>query len=479
VHVTRDGGATWRDITPRGMPRYATVNKIELSRHQGGRAYVTVQRYRLDDMRPYVYRTDDHGATWALLTDGANGIPANYPVRVVREDPAREGLLYAGTEFGMFASFDGGRRWQPLQLNLPIVPVVDLALWNDDLIVSTQGRSLYVLDDLTPLHQIAAATPAARGARARLFAPRDAYRTMPGSAAGSREEYAPDPSPAGALLHYHVAAAPDSARPARLEVLDAAGRVVRAWTSDTAQARLWRTPALPDSAGMHRVTWDLTYPGPTPVRGAVLWGYADGVRAPPGAYRVRLTAGGVTDTRDLRVRPDPRLAGVSDADYAAQFRAAMAVRDTMNGIAAAIETIRAARDQSAAVAERAKGSPRAAELRAAADSLSKRLGAVEQSLTQTRSQSGQDPIRFAGRLDNQYAELYGNLTGVSGYIAGGPEGRPTAGALERMRDLDREWAPLAARLRAILAREVPAFNALVGRAGVTPILLPAVTPPPP
>jgi hypothetical protein len=451
------------------MPRFGTVNKIDLSRHRPGRAYVAVHRYRMDDVRPYVFRTDDYGATWTQVADGANGIPANYPVRVVREDPAREGLLYAGTEFGLFASFDGGRRWQPLQLNLPITPVVDLALWNDDLIVSTQGRSIYILDDLTPLQQLAAGTPTTR---VHVYTPRDAYRITAASGAAGREEYAPDPYPAGALLHYYLGAAADSARPVLLEVLDASGAVVRTWTSDTAKAREARTPAIPAAAGMHRVVWDVTYPGPTPVKGVVLWGYSEGVKAPPGTYRVRLTANGATQTREFRVRPDPRLTGVTEADYVAQFRAASAVRDTMNAIAQAIETVRAARDQSARVAELAARTDRAAEIRAAADSLARRLGAVETELTQTRSQSGQDPIRFAGRLDNQYAELYGNLTGVHGYISGGPEGRPTAGALERLRDLDRLWTPVATRLREILERDVPAFNALVTGAGVTPILLP-------
>jgi hypothetical protein len=476
VHVTRDGGATWRDITPRGMPRYATVNKIELSRHQGGRAYVTVQRYRLDDMRPYVYRTDDHGATWALLTDGANGIPANYPVRVVREDPEREGLLYAGTEFGMFASFDGGRRWQPLQLNLPVTPVSDLAVQGSDLVVATQGRSIHILDDVTPLREIAAArATSAAMARAHLFAPRAAHRVTIGSGSAGTETWAPDSVPAGALVHYRLAAAPDSgAPPVTLAVLDGEGRVVREWSSDTARARVLHTPALVAKAGMHRVSWDLAYTPPTAAKGVTIWGYTGGVKAPPGTYQVRLAALGETRTQPLRVLPDPRLPELTDADYRAQFVAAMAVRDTLSAIAEGVETIRAIREQAARVVELAvrADSAGAVAVRQAADSLTRKLTAVEGELTQARSQSGQDPIRFAGRLDNQYVELYGNLTGTDGYINGGPEGRPTAGALERVRDLDREWAPLAARLRAIVEQDVPAFSAAAQRAGVAPIVLP-------
>jgi photosystem II stability/assembly factor-like uncharacterized protein len=469
VHVTRDGGASWRDVTPRGLPRFGTVNKIDLSRHRPGRAHVTVHRYRLDDFKPYVFRTDDYGATWTLLTSGTNGIPANYPVRVVREDPDREGLLYAGTEFGMFVSFDAGRRWQPLQLDLPMVPVVDLALWNDDLIVSTQGRSLYVLDDVTPLQQLAAGVPTTR---AHLFTPRDAYRVTVGGASAGREAFQPDSFPGGASLFYHLAAAPDSGEAVTVEVLDTAGRVVRTWSSDTAKARELRTPAAPAKRGMSRVVWDLTYPGPAPVKDAVVWGYTGGVKAPPGTYRVRLTANGVTGTRSFRVLADPRIPEVTQADYEAQFRAAIAVRDTMSAVSGAIGTIRAVREQAARSVELAGRLGRAAEVKPAADSLTKKLGDIEAELIQTRSQSGQDPIRFPGKLDNQLAELYGNLTGTDGYIAGGPEGRPTAGALERLRDLDQQWAPLSARLREILERDVPAFNARAAGAGVTPIVLP-------
>ena len=173
VHITRDGGANWADITPPGMPKFATVNRIDLSRHVPGRAYVAAHRYRLDDYSPYAWRTDDYGRTWTRIADGTNGIPVDVPVRVVREDLTRPGLLYAGTEFGIFVSTDNGGRWQPFQRNLPIVPISDLQLYNDDLIVGTQGRSLWILDDLTPLQQLADAMPA--GAM-HLFRPRDAVR---------------------------------------------------------------------------------------------------------------------------------------------------------------------------------------------------------------------------------------------------------------------------------------------------------------
>jgi photosystem II stability/assembly factor-like uncharacterized protein len=260
VHLTRDGGASWQDVTPRGMPELGTVDMIELSPHREGRAYVAVHRYRLNDYRPYIFRTDDFGRSWTLLTDGSNGIPARHFVRVVREDPAREGLLYAGTEFGVYASFDGGRRWQSLQLNLPVTPVVDMHVHQNDLVLATQGRSFWILDDLTPLHQVG---PEVARARAHLYAPRPAHRVATGGGQGHHDT--PENLPAGAMIHYYLAEAPSA--PVTLEVLDSRGQIVRSFSSDTAEARRIRSPALPSARGMNRARWDLLYPARSRCRG--------------------------------------------------------------------------------------------------------------------------------------------------------------------------------------------------------------------
>jgi photosystem II stability/assembly factor-like uncharacterized protein len=468
VHVTRDGGASWQDVTPAGFPALATVENIDLSAHRPGRAYLAAQRFRLDDFRPYIYRTDDYGRSWTLLTDGANGMPAASPVRAVREDPAREGLLYAGTEYGVYASFDDGKRWQPLQLNLPIVPVADLRVHRNDLIVATQGRSLYILDDLTPLHQLA---DVPRGSAAHLFAPRDAYRVQIGGGGAGGIESAPDQLPSGALIHAWFAAAPDSG--VRLEVLDARGQVVRSFTTDTARARELGQPAVRTVAGAQRLTWDLTYPGPRLLKGQTIWGYTGGVKAPPGTYQLRLVAGTTTQTRTLRVLADPRLPTVTAADYDLQFRAAVAVRDSMNVVNEAIATIRAVREQAMRAVEQAGRINRASEVKPSADALAGKLGGVEGALNQTKSESGQDPIRYPGQLDNELTELYTNLTGDDSYIYGGPEGRPTRGATERTNDVMQRWAPLSTQLRTILEADVPAFNELLRRLGLGAIVLPA------
>jgi photosystem II stability/assembly factor-like uncharacterized protein len=465
VHVTRDGGQSWQDVTPRGLPPLSTVDVIELSPHAEGRAYLGAHRYRLDDMRPFIFRTDDYGRTWTLLTDGRNGIPVDHPVRAVREDPVREGLVYAGTEFGLFASWDGGRRWQPLQMNLPITPVVDLRVQGSDLAISTQGRSFWVLDDVTPLRQL---SPEVTRSRVHLYAPRPTHRVSTGGQDVGPET--PDPRPEGAMIHFYLAEEP--ADSIKLEILDARGQVVRTFTSDTAAARKQREPAVKAKRGTNRFVWDLTYAAPRAAEGQVIWGFTGGPKAPPGEYQVRLTASGETRTQPLQVLGDPRLTQVTQADYQEQFRLAMAVRDTLAGINEAVEDIRSIKEQATRAVERAEKIGRADQIRPLADSLKARLTEIEQALTQTRSQSGQDPIRFAGRLDNQFAELYGNIAGPNGYISGGPEGLPTRGARERLEDLNREWAAIRARLQQVVGSEVTAFNTAVTQAGVTPVVVP-------
>lgn len=464
LHITRDGGRSWQEITPPGMPALGTVENIDLSAHQDGRAWVAVQKFRLDDPRPYIFRTDDYGRSWRQVTAG---LPAASPVRAVREDPVKDGLAYAGTEHGLFVTFDGGTSWQSLQLNLPVTPVADLRVHRNDLVVATQGRSLWILDDLTPLHQ---AATVARTAAAHLYKPRDAYRVQVGGGGAGGVEHAPDPLPNGALIHGFLRQA--ATAEVTLEVVDGRGRVVRAFTSDTAKARQRQLPPLPTKAGMFRVTWDLTYAGPTPVKGQVVWGYSGGVKAPPGEYTVRLTANGVTMAHAFRLLADPRLTTLTQADYEEQFRLGSAIRDSINVVQQALETIRAVREQAQRAVEQAARISQEGVVRPAVDSLTGKLGGVELEFSQVKSQSGQDPIRFAGKLDNQLMELYGFVTGSDGYIAGGPKGRPAPAAAARLNDLGKELAPVSGRLRTILERDVAALNELLKRLGLGGIVLP-------
>ncbi len=332
VHVSRDDGKTWTNVTPAGLPPGGRVQNIEPSPHRAGSAYLAIYRYLLGDFAPYIYRTDDFGKSWTRLTDGRNGIAADEPTRVVREDPDRAGLLYAGTEFGMYVSFDNGGAWQKFQLNLPATPITDIQVAHQDLILSTQGRGFWILDDVTPLHQVGAGgmPPSI------LFKPRDAVRTAGRGGRGGLVQF---PMP-GALLTYSLAASSE----VTLEILDAAGKTVRKFTSSGGAAerpaeadaggdddegpRVRSGPTrLDNNPGLHRFTWDLRYPG--------AWTSAtrpegpNGPLAVPGKYSVRFSAGGASTTVPLTIVEDPRVAaeGVSAADLQAQFEHNMRVRD--------------------------------------------------------------------------------------------------------------------------------------------------------
>jgi photosystem II stability/assembly factor-like uncharacterized protein len=348
VHVTRDDGKTWKKVTPPDLPPGGRVQNIEVSPHRRGSAYIAVVRYLLNDWLPYIYRTDDYGLTWTRLADGRNGIPADSPTRVVREDPDREGLLYAGTEFGMFISFDNGGEWQSFQLNLPVTPVTDIRVHRKDLVLSTMGRSFWILDDVTPLHQI---DEMKATGRAHLFTPREAY-LIRNQAMGGRPDQLQYPAP-GALIDYYLPTTP--AGPVTLEILNASGDVLRSFSSeglaagagearDPEQPRTERAgmTRVPKRAGANRFAWDLRYPGspaPDKTRGAA------GPRVVPGKYQVRLTVGEVPETRPLEVRVDPRVAadGVTQADLEEQLALSLRVRDLANDARQTAIRIRQAR----------------------------------------------------------------------------------------------------------------------------------------
>jgi photosystem II stability/assembly factor-like uncharacterized protein len=344
IYLTRDDGASWKDVTPSGLGPYGRVQTIEVSPHRPAKAYASILRYQLGDFEPHVYKTENYGESWTRITTGTNGIPIDHPVRVVREDPDREGLLYAGTEFGMFVSFDDGVGWQSLQLNLPATPVSDMKLVNKDLVLSTMGRSFWILYDVTPLHEVRASIAAAE---AHLFQPRDALRlrySRPRSDRPSDEPQYPDP---GATIHYYLPKEPAGpAGEVTLELLDSRGALVRAFTSasegeknvlpEEASMREWRlervgTPRLPKSAGMHRFVWDLKHAGP--------WSEdarrsgRGGPTVAPGTYQARLTVDGFSKTVSFRANLDPRVVRegrVSEADVTAQVELALKARDALS-----------------------------------------------------------------------------------------------------------------------------------------------------
>ncbi|SVD52851.1 uncharacterized protein METZ01_LOCUS405705, partial [marine metagenome] len=279
-------------------PPGGRVQTIEPSPHKPGKAYVAVYRYMLDDWQPYIYKTEDYGLSWIRLTTGTNGIPADYPTRAIREDPDREGLLYAGTEFGMYISFDDGAHWQTFQLDLPATPITDIKVHRKDLVLSTMGRSFWIMDDISPLHQI---TEQQSRADAYLFQPTDVYRMRWSGARSVDDGAAPEYPPFGAIFYYYFADdAPDGN--VMLEILDETGNLVRSYSTDSTATDTHPrgTPVLANNAGMHRFAWDLRYPGPIAVEEG-----ANGGRGPmavPGMYRVRLTAGSQSETRTFELK---------------------------------------------------------------------------------------------------------------------------------------------------------------------------------
>ena len=343
-YVTRDNGKKWTNVTPKDLPSGGRVQYIEASPHRKGSAYFAVYRWLLGDYQPYIYRTDDYGNTWTRLTDGKNGIPADWPTRVVREDPDREGLLYAGTEFGMFISFDNGAHWQAFQLNLPNVPVSDIKVHHKDLIVSTQGRAIWILDNVTPLHQL---TSQVRASDITLFKPRDGYRTRV------------SPTVLGPVVDYYLPAAPTHA--VVIEILDTKGELLNSYSSETPVLRPGRgragenmpgvgnagpesqpdpdaaptrrflpPPRVTKAVGINRFAWD--------VRNQT------GVTLPPGQYQVRLKTGNTKLTQPFSVAIDPRVAadGVTVSDLQEQFEQNMRMRDLVSAVNQLVTRVREA-----------------------------------------------------------------------------------------------------------------------------------------
>ncbi|MHB1225433.1 MAG: WD40/YVTN/BNR-like repeat-containing protein [Gemmatimonadaceae bacterium] len=366
IHLSRDNGKTWVNVTPKGVPAGGRVQSIEPSRHQDGKAYATVLLYLLGDSRPYVYRTTDYGKSWTPIT---NGIRADEPTRVVREDPLRPGLLYLGTEFGMYVSFDDGANWQSFQQNLPITPVMDIVLHDGDLALATQGRGFWIMDDLAPLRQLG---DRVSSARAWFFTPSPAMRTRYPVTMGSTQD--PEYPPIGAYLDYNLAAA--ATAPLTLEITDASGTVVHTARSAAAgagdaaaaggagQGGGMRRPgasrgpwsSLDGSAGMHRYVWDLSVTG----TGTAAGGRGRGPLATPGTYQARLTMGDWSQTRPVEVVLDPRLVadGLTTAMLADQLALTLKVRDAI------AEANRTLADVRAAAKQVAPGSRQAAQLRA-------------------------------------------------------------------------------------------------------------------
>jgi photosystem II stability/assembly factor-like uncharacterized protein len=472
VQLTRDGGKNWSNVTPPAsiMPEWIQINSLDASPHDPGTAYVAATMYKWDDNKPYLYKTTDYGKSWKKIT---NGIPDTTFTRVIREDPNKRNLLYAGTETGMYISFDGGEHWQSFQLNLPVVPITDLAIQKRDkeLVVATQGRSFWIFDDLPVLHQLMDAGGFSAAGETKLFTPKESYR-MPGGGGfpvGPTATLGRNPAN-GVVVYYSLKAKP--ATDVDLEFLDSTGKSIRKFTAKMRKPGEAAAPAAPagpplgeggfgaapppvpaTEVGLNRFVWDARHSDAVRFPGMILWaGETRGPKVPPGTYQVKLTIDGKSLTQNFEIKPDPRLT-TPPADYAKQLELGLKIRDKLSETHNAIIQIRDVRKQVDDLLKRVAGQPNFKVVNDAGTALSKKLTEIEETLYQTKNQSSQDPLNFPIRLNNKLAALGG--------VVGSADAAPTAQSYAVYDEVVAQIDAQLQKLAQLMRTDVPAFNQLV------------------
>lgn len=503
IWISRNNGVSWTNVTPPNIGDFSRISIIEPSAYDAGTAYVAANRYALGDKHPIFYKTNDYGKTWIEINQG---IKNDHFARVIREDPVRRGLLFAGTERAVYVSFDDGRSWQPLQKNLPPVPVHDLTIKDNDVIVATHGRSFWVMDDISPLRQV---TTQVAAKDAHLFKPVDAYRTQWsggfGGGGGGGSAVGANP-PSGAVIYYTLKSPNQKVN---LVFSDAAGKVIQTFTSEqdpeaaadsvrleqikaqrvdslvgtgiakdsatravnaalqSPQAQNQalgiefprpRPPRVPNKAGLNQFAWNLRYPDAVSFENLIMWAAGTtGPVAPPGTYNVRLTVNdGPAQTATFRVRKDPRSSS-TDADILAQFNLLIAIRDKTTEANNAVRTVRNMRAQ---VDDRTNRLPadKKQEFTGIATGMMSTLSEAEQEAYQVKNESNQDPLNFPIKLNNEIA-------GVASYVSQG-EYRPTKQAYEVFDMLSKELDVHLKAIQSTLASELPKLNAILRAAGL-------------
>lgn len=404
IHVSKDGGENWENVTPPELPEWTQINSIEVHPTKEGGLYVAGTRYKLDDYKPYLLKTTDYGQTWKMINNGID--PAHF-TRVIRADPGREGLLYAGTERGMYVSFDDGDHWESFQLNLPIVPVADLAIKDNDLVVATQGRSFWVLDDLTMMHQWKNDIVKQD---AHLFTSRPVYRGLGGGRGRAGATAGANP-PGGVPIRFWLRDVPDETE-ASLEIKDSSGNLVKRYATKPDKNK--DEDNLNLESGMNTIRWNTRYAAAETFDGMVLWGGGtQGPAAIPGTYQATLTIGEATHSVDFEIQKDPRLE-VTDEEYQQQFDFLIGIRDKLTETHTAIKTVRDVRSQINSLKSRLKDDEQYEELIKQGDEIVQRMTKIEETLYQTKSRSGQDPLNFPIRLNNRLSGLVGVVSSADG-----------------------------------------------------------------
>jgi photosystem II stability/assembly factor-like uncharacterized protein len=461
IHLTRDDGKTWENVTPKALPEWSMISIIEASPHDASTAFAAIDRHKLDDFNPYIYKTHDFGKTWTLI---AAGIPAGAYVRSVREDPKVKGLLYAGTETGVYFSTDDGAHWQSLQLNLPTTPIHDLAVKDNDLVAATHGRSFWILDDVTPLRQASSAIAADDF---HLYQPATAVRLhFPDTV--DRKRPVGDNPPKGAILYYYLKSKPTGKEEITIEISDAQGRLVRRLSNfeenKQEQPPEWpdqEKPAnlLPTAAGMNRFAWDFRTDSPVQIPGAFYAG--DPPRGPlvvPGTYQAKLTVKGKSQTAPLNVVIDPRIQSqVTAADLLKQAELTAKVKQDIDALHRSVNQIRGLRTNLETLEKwTAAGSPNS-EVITAAKALDQKMTPVEANLIQVKMKSSEGNLRYPNMLNEQYFSFNELIQSV--------DQAPTAQQLLVFNELHTRLTAQLAQWQQIQTADVPALSDLMRKNG--------------
>jgi photosystem II stability/assembly factor-like uncharacterized protein len=474
IQITRDEGKNWTNVTPKDLAEWSRVSLIEASPFDAGTAYVAIDRHQNDDLTPYIYKTSDYGATWSRIS---TGIPDGAFVRAVREDPKKKGLLYAGTERGVYVSFDDGAHWRSLQINLPITPIHDLVIKNDDLVLATHGRAFWILDDVSPLRQFADSVAAED---VHLYKPATAYRIHSGEAP-TRLSFAGKNPPNGAVIYYYLKAAskpaakPDPKQEIKIEILDAAGNVIRTYSSNKFEPL--DEPLDPDDKklekqikaedGLNRFVWDLHYEEANRVPGYYLWEYGDGAKGPlavPGNYQVRLTAKGKTATAPFDVKIDPRITTLQ-SDLEKQFKLQMDVREQLNRVYDAVNQIQDVREQLDGLKKRLMPGDSTKALFNSASTLDAKLIAVRDPLINFKISASEDSLAYAPGID-------GKLAFLSMAVAGFADSAPTEAQYQEFDKLKKQTDELLGNWDQVRNSDIANFQKLAEEQKIHPIYVP-------
>src|ERR1022692_3680402 len=473
IQITRDEGKNWTNVTPKDMPEWSRVSQIDASALDAGTAYLAVDRHQNDDLRPYIYKTSDYGQTWTKLTDG---IPEGSFVRAVREDPKKRGLLYAGTENGVFVSFNDGAEWRSLKLNLPTTPVHDLVIKGNDLVVATHGRAFWILDDVSPLRQF---SDDLAKKDVHLYTPATAYRFQAGAGGGEGGEHHPSKRtgqnpPAGAVVYYYLKDSPKAGTETKLEILDTSGKLVRKYSS--AETEPLDEPPDPDDkkpekeikpeVGLNRFVWDLRYEEAHRVPGYYLWEYSGGARGPmaaPGQYQVRFTVGDESQVAPLEVRLDPRV-NVSQADLAQQFSMLMQIHEELNRVYDAVNQIQDVRSQVAGLKRRLPENASTKPIASSADDLEKKLVGVRDQLINLTISANEDSLAYPPQIDAKLAYLAMDV--------GNADAAPTEAEQLQFEKLKRQTGDLLSRWDDLQRRDLAAFRKLTSESNLSTVVVP-------